>query len=73
MFGISDLISLVISAFIILPAVVFIREMGYVIVSWLFGVIKPRVTTDPGAEFLSLVCSISAVAIIFIAGFRMTN
>lgn len=48
MFGISDLISLVISAFIILPAVVFIREMGYVIVSWLFGVIKPRVTIGSG-------------------------
>lgn len=48
MFGISDLISLVISAFIILPAVVFLREMGYVIVSKLFGVIEPRVTIGSG-------------------------
>lgn len=48
MFGISDLISLIISAFIILPTVVFLREMGYVIVSWLFGVIEPRVTIGSG-------------------------
>lgn len=48
MFGISDLISLIISAFIILPAVVFLRELGYVIVSWLFGVTEPRVTIGSG-------------------------
>ena len=33
MFGLSDLVALVISAFIILPVVVFIREAGYLIVS----------------------------------------
>ena len=48
MFGLSDLISLVISAFIILPAVVFLREMGYFIVSRLFGVVEPRVTIGSG-------------------------
>src|SRR5690606_36515306 len=48
MFGLSDLISLVISAFIILPAVVYLRELGYVIVSRLFGVIEPRVTIGSG-------------------------
>ena len=48
MFGISDLISLIISAFIILPAVALLREMGYVIVSWLFGVREPRITIGSG-------------------------
>ena len=54
MFGISDLISLTISAFIILPTVVFLREMGYLIVSWLFGVIEPRVTIGSGPRIIKL-------------------
>ena len=54
MFGISDLISLIISAFIILPVVVFLREMGYIIVSWLFGVKEPRVTIGSGPRFMKL-------------------
>ncbi|MGN7477704.1 hypothetical protein ACTHOQ_07600 [Solibacillus silvestris] len=54
MFGISDLISLTISAFIILPAVVFLREMGYLIVSWLFGVTEPRVTIGSGPRIIKL-------------------
>lgn len=54
MFGMSDLLSLTISAFIILPTVVFIREMGYLIVSWLFGVIKPRVTIGSGPRIIKL-------------------
>lgn len=54
MFGLSDLISLTISAFIILPTVVFLREMGYLIVSWLFGVIEPRVTIGSGPRIIKL-------------------
>ncbi|OCA81066.1 hypothetical protein F7984_18050 [Pradoshia sp. D12] len=48
MFGLADLTSLVISAFIILPVVVFLRETGYLLVSWLFGVINPRLTIGSG-------------------------
>lgn len=48
MFGISDLLSLTISAFIILPIVIFLREAGYLIVSWIFGVINPRLTIGSG-------------------------
>ena len=48
MFGLADLLSLVISAFIILPVVVFLRETGYLLVSWLFGVVNPRLTIGSG-------------------------
>lgn len=48
MFGISDLFALVISAFIILPVVVFIREFGYLSVTLLFGVKNPRITVGSG-------------------------
>ncbi|WP_025784066.1 hypothetical protein [Sporosarcina sp. D27] len=48
MFGFSDLIALVISAFIILPVVVFIREFGYLSVTLLFGVKNPRITVGSG-------------------------
>ena len=48
MFGLSDLLSLIISAFIILPIVIFLREAGYFLVSWLFGVINPRLTIGSG-------------------------
>lgn len=48
MFGFSDLLSLIISAFIILPVVVFLRETGYLIVSGIFGVKNPRLTIGSG-------------------------
>ena len=48
MFGFSDLLSLIISAFIILPIVIFLRETGYLIVSELFGVKNPRLTIGSG-------------------------
>lgn len=48
MFGLAELGSLIISAFIILPVVVFLRETGYLIVSWIFGVINPRLTIGSG-------------------------
>lgn len=47
-FGFADFISLLISAFIILPIVVFIRELGYVIVSLFVGVKNPRLTIGSG-------------------------
>ncbi|GKV70044.1 hypothetical protein NCCP2716_25420 [Sporosarcina sp. NCCP-2716] len=48
MFGWADLGSLVISAFIILPVVIFIREFGYLPVTLLFGVRNPRLTIGSG-------------------------
>ncbi|WP_232524154.1 hypothetical protein [Bhargavaea sp. CC-171006] len=47
-FGLTDLISLIISAFIILPVVIFLRELGYVITSAIFGVVNPRLTVGSG-------------------------
>ncbi|MGG0642527.1 site-2 protease family protein [Sporosarcina gallistercoris] len=52
MFGISDLLALVISAFIILPVVMFIRELGYFTVSMLFGVKNPRFTIGSGPRLI---------------------
>ena len=54
MFGLSDLMSLIISAFIILPVVVFLRETGYLVVSWLFGVVKPRLTIGSGPRLVKI-------------------
>ncbi|OES46683.1 hypothetical protein [Domibacillus iocasae] len=54
MFGLADLFSLVISAFIILPAVAFLREMGYLIVSIVFGVKNPRVTIGSGPRIFQI-------------------
>ncbi|KAA0966298.1 hypothetical protein FQ087_08695 [Sporosarcina sp. ANT_H38] len=48
MFGLRDLVSLITSAFIILPIVVFLRESGYFIVSGVFGVKNPRLTLGTG-------------------------
>ncbi|MFK8795380.1 hypothetical protein [Planococcus plakortidis] len=54
MFGLSDLIALVISAFIILPVVVFIREAGYLIVSFLLGAKNPRLTIGSGPRVFKI-------------------
>lgn len=54
MFGLSDLLSLIISAFIILPVVIFLREMGYLVASWLFGVVNPRLTIGSGPRVLKI-------------------
>lgn len=54
MFGLSNLVSLVISAFIILPIVIFLREMSYLIVSWLFGVVNPRLTIGSGPRLIKI-------------------
>jgi hypothetical protein len=48
MFGLSDLVSLIISAFIILPVVIFLRELGYLVVSGVFGAENPRLTIGTG-------------------------
>lgn len=54
MFGLADLLSLIISAFIILPVVVFLREMGYVIASMLLGVKNPRLTVGSGPRIVKV-------------------
>ncbi len=54
MFGFGDLIALIISAFIILPVVVFLREMGYVITSELLGVKNPRLTVGSGPRIIKI-------------------
>lgn len=54
MFGLADLISLIISAFIILPIVVFLRESGYLIVSFVFGVNNPRLTIGSGPRIVKI-------------------
>jgi len=51
MFGLSDLVSLVISVFIILPVVTFLRESGYLIISAVFGVKNPRLTIGSGPRY----------------------
>ena len=48
MFGLADLVGLIISCFIILPVVTFIREAGYFVISGLFGVKNARLTIGSG-------------------------
>ena len=54
MFGLSELFSLIISAFIILPVVVFLRETGYLIVSEIFGVENPRLIIGSGPRIFKI-------------------
>jgi hypothetical protein len=54
MFGLADLVSLIISAFIILPVVIFLRESGYFIVSGIFGVKNPRLTIGSGPRIFKV-------------------
>lgn len=54
MFGLMDLLSLIISAFIILPVVIFLRETGYFIVSGIFGVKNPRLTIGSGPRIFKI-------------------
>jgi hypothetical protein len=54
MFGFADLLSLIISAFIILPVVIFLREAGYFLASWIFGVENPRLTIGSGPRIVKI-------------------
>ncbi|WP_203340585.1 hypothetical protein [Planococcus beijingensis] len=54
MFGLADLISLIISAFIILPVVVFLRESGYLVMSLILGVKNPRMTIGSGPRIVKI-------------------
>ncbi|ANU14926.1 YwmF [Planococcus halocryophilus Or1] len=54
MFGIPDLIALVISAFIILPVVVFLRQSGYLLMSLILGVKNPRLTVGSGTRIIKI-------------------
>lgn len=54
MFGLADLLALIVSAFIILPVVVFLRELGYVVVSMILGVKNPRLTVGSGPRIVKI-------------------
>ncbi|ALS79925.1 hypothetical protein FQ085_09500 [Planococcus sp. ANT_H30] len=54
MFGLADLIALIISAFIILPVVVFLRESGYLLMSLILGVKNPRMTIGSGPRIFKI-------------------
>ncbi|ANU09062.1 hypothetical protein A1A1_15463 [Planococcus antarcticus DSM 14505] len=54
MFGLADLVALIISAFIILPVVVFIRESGYLLMSLILGVRNPRMTIGSGPRIIKI-------------------
>jgi len=54
MFGLADLISLIISAFIILPVVIFLRESGYLAMSLILGVKNPRMTIGSGPRIAKI-------------------
>lgn len=54
MFGLADLLSLIVSAFIILPVVIFLREFGYLIVSLILGVKNPRITMGSGPRIFKI-------------------
>ncbi|PIC76541.1 hypothetical protein CSV74_11130 [Sporosarcina sp. P19] len=54
MFGLADLLGLVISCFIILPVVTFLREAGYFVISGLFGVKNARLTIGSGPRLFKL-------------------
>lgn len=54
MFGLTDLIALIISAFIILPVVIFIRESGYLVMSLFLGVKNPRMTIGSGPRIFKI-------------------
>ena len=48
------MLSLIVSAFIILPVVVFLRETGYLLVSAIFGVKNPRLTVGSGPRVFKI-------------------
>ncbi|CAD2073336.1 hypothetical protein [Phocicoccus pinnipedialis] len=54
MFGLNDLISLIISIFIILPVVAFIREASYLLAGALVGVENARVTIGSGRKLFKI-------------------
>lgn len=54
MFGLTDLIALIISAFIILPVVIFIRQSGYLMMSLFLGVKNPRMTIGSGPKIFEI-------------------
>lgn len=54
MFGLSDLVGLVISAFIIFPTVIFLRELGYMISGFLIGAKNSRITLGSGPRVFKI-------------------
>ncbi|MHC0552015.1 hypothetical protein [Salinicoccus sp. CNSTN-B1] len=54
MFGLTDLIALIISGFIILPVVVALRETGYVLAGFMFGAKNSRLTLGSGPRLFKV-------------------
>ncbi|MHA6251650.1 hypothetical protein [Oceanobacillus sp. CAU 1775] len=54
MFGLSDLVGLIISAFIIFPSVIFLRELGYLISGLIFGAKNCRITLGSGPRIFKI-------------------
>lgn len=54
MFGLTELFYLIMSAFIILPVVVFIREAGYLIAGFLIGAKNARITIGSGKRIFKI-------------------
>lgn len=54
MFGLAELGSLIVSAFIILPVVTVLREVGYVLCSWILGVKNARLTIGSGPRIIKI-------------------
>ena len=73
MFGIPDLISLIISAFIILPVVVILRETGYVVAGFIFGAKNSCLTLGSGPRLFKIGYWMSASTTICTAGSPMMN
>ncbi|SFE75593.1 hypothetical protein [Alteribacillus iranensis] len=54
MFGIVDFFQLILSLFLILPAVSIIRESGYIIAATIFGAKNKKITIGVGPKILDL-------------------
>lgn len=54
MFGLADLVGLILSAFIIFPVVIFLRESGYMLFGLLLGVKNSRITIGSGPRLFKL-------------------
>ena len=54
MFGLVDLVGLIISAFIIFPTVIFLRELGYMIFGFLVGASNCRITLGSGPRVFKI-------------------
>ncbi len=54
MFGLTEIFYLILSAFIILPVVIFMRELGYIIAGSVVGAENPRITIGSGPRLFKI-------------------